>query len=69
MRPSGGQPSCHIDSGDAPARTIVIDTGKDTQTMLFQNGRAAAVQFLAVAPGQPAWDADESKYGNAPIAE
>jgi NTE family protein len=61
----------HIDSDDAAARTIFIDTGKvkstdfnldaDTQDMLFQNGRAAAVKFLDGAPGQPAWDWDAYK--------
>jgi len=56
----------HIDDAAAAARTIVIDTGtvratdfnldRDTQDLLFRQGRDAALDFLDGAPGQPAWD-------------
>ena len=56
----------HIDDAAVAARTIFVDTGKvratnfdldqDTQNMLFQKGREAALKFLDGAPGQPAWD-------------
>jgi NTE family protein len=56
----------HIDDAAITARTIVVDTGtvratdfnldQDTQDMLFQKGREAALKFLDGAAGQPAWD-------------
>jgi len=56
----------HIDDAAAAARTIVIDTGtvratdfdldRDTQDLLFRQGRQAAMKFLDGASGQPAWD-------------
>jgi NTE family protein len=56
----------HIDDPAVTARTIFVDTGKvratdfdldrDTQDMLFQHGRDAALKFLDGASGRPAWD-------------
>ena len=56
----------HTDDQAAAARTIVIDTGtvratdfdldRDTQDLLFRNGRQAALDFLDGGPGQPGWD-------------
>jgi len=56
----------HIDDAAAAARTIVIDTGairatdfnldRDTQNLLFRQGREAALDFLDSASGQPTWD-------------
>ena len=56
----------HIDEAAATARTIVIDTGtvratdfdldREAQDLLFRKGRAAALEFLDGAPGQPGWD-------------
>jgi NTE family protein len=56
----------HIDSADALARTIFIDTGKVRTTqfdlsdadreMLYENGRAAATAFLDGTGTTPGWD-------------
>jgi NTE family protein len=55
-----------IEDAAAAARTIVIDTGtvratdfgldRDTQDLLFRQGREAAAGFLDGAPGKPGWD-------------
>jgi NTE family protein len=56
----------HIEDPAVIVRTIFVHTKKvkatdfdldpDTQNMLFQNGREAALKFLDGGPGQPAWD-------------
>jgi NTE family protein len=56
----------HIEDAAVAARTIFVDTGtvkatdfdldRDTQNMLFQKGREAALKFLDGTPGQPGWD-------------
>jgi NTE family protein len=58
----------HINNPDVLARTIFIDTGavkatdfdvdKATQQMLYDNGRAAAIQFLDGDATRPGWNFD-----------
>lgn len=58
----------HIESADAIARTIFIDTGKVRTTqfdlteadrdMLYRNGRHAAITFLDGSEGTPGWNFD-----------
>lgn len=56
----------HVDSGDAQARTIFVDTGgisaidfnldKEQQRYLYHQGRKAATEFLDGNNENPAWD-------------
>ncbi|MCM3487630.1 esterase, partial [Kocuria rosea] len=56
----------HIESPDAQARTIFVDTGRiratdfdlteEDREFLYQNGRAAALKFLDGGGGHPPWD-------------
>lgn len=56
----------HIESADAVARTIFIDTGSVRTTqfdltaadrdLLYENGRTAAIRFLDGTEGSPGWD-------------
>ncbi|KLU08881.1 patatin-like phospholipase family protein [Kocuria sp. SM24M-10] len=56
----------HIESADAQARTIFVDTGAvratdfdltdDDRDFLYRSGRDAAVKFLDGTPTRPAWD-------------
>lgn len=58
----------HIESSDATARTIFVDTGHvratdfdlsaQSREMLYENGREAARQFLDGTAERPAWDFD-----------
>lgn len=62
----GFHDAMHIDSADALARTIFIDTGSVRTTqfdlsdadrdMLYENGRRAATDFLDGTARHPAWD-------------
>lgn len=68
----------HIESADAIARTIFIDTGKIRTTqfdlteadrdMLYENGRDAAIKFLDGADGRPGWDFDRYISEFRPLA-
>jgi NTE family protein len=58
----------HIESPDAQARTIFVDTGTiratdfnltdDDRDFLYHNGRAAAEKFLDGSSTRPPWDFD-----------
>ncbi|MFW3385278.1 UNVERIFIED_CONTAM: patatin-like phospholipase family protein [Kocuria sp. CPCC 205274] len=58
----------HIESADAQARTIFVDTGAiratdfnltdEDRDFLYRSGRAAAEKFLDGSPTRPPWDFD-----------